>query len=53
VNGREERMRPENSYKLELENVSAAIRGEAPLLLGREDALGQALTVEALYASAA
>ncbi len=53
VNGREERMRPENSYKLELENVSAAVRGEAPLLLGREDALGQALTIEALYASAA
>src|SRR5437868_6416025 len=33
---------PANSYRLELENVSAAIRGEAPLLLGREDAVGQA-----------
>jgi xylose dehydrogenase (NAD/NADP) len=53
VNGREERMQPENSYKLELENVSAAIRGEAPLLLGRADARGQARTIEALYASAA
>jgi D-xylose 1-dehydrogenase (NADP+, D-xylono-1,5-lactone-forming) len=52
VNGREERVRPANSYTLELENVSAAIRGEAPLLLGREDARGQALTIEALYDSA-
>ena len=53
VNGREETRRTvENSYKLQLENVSAAIRGEAPLLLGREDALGQARTIEALYAAA-
>jgi len=51
VNGRQERLQPTNSYTLELENVSAAIRGEAPLLLGREDALGQALTIEALYDS--
>jgi D-xylose 1-dehydrogenase (NADP+, D-xylono-1,5-lactone-forming) len=42
---------PANSYRLELENVSAAIRGEAPLLLGRDDALGQARTIEALYES--
>ena len=52
VNGREERMPRENSYKLQLENMSAAIRGEARLLLGREDARGQARTIEALYASA-
>jgi len=52
VNGRQERVPPANSYTLELQNVSAAIRGEAPLLLGREDALGQALTIEALYDSA-
>ena len=44
---------PANSYRLELENVSAAIRGEAPLLLGREDAVGQARTIDALYRSAA
>ncbi|MGN6431013.1 MAG: gfo/Idh/MocA family oxidoreductase, partial [Gaiellaceae bacterium] len=43
---------PANSYRLELENVSAAIRGEAPLLLGREDALGQARTIDELYRSA-
>jgi len=51
LNGREERVTPENSYKLELENVSAAIKDEAPLLLGREDASAQARTIEALYAS--
>jgi D-xylose 1-dehydrogenase (NADP+, D-xylono-1,5-lactone-forming) len=38
---------------LELENVSAAIRGEATLLLGRDDAVGQARTIEALYGAAA
>jgi D-xylose 1-dehydrogenase (NADP+, D-xylono-1,5-lactone-forming) len=42
-----------DSYRLELENISAAIRGEAPLLLGREDAVAQARTIEALYESAA
>jgi xylose dehydrogenase (NAD/NADP) len=43
---------PANSYTLELENFSDAIRGEAGPLLGREDALGQARTIEALYRSA-
>jgi len=43
---------PTNSYRLELENVSAAIRGEAPLLLGREDAISQARTIDELYRSA-
>lgn len=43
---------PANSYRLELENVGAAIRGEGELLLGRDDALGQARTIEALYAFA-
>ena len=42
-----------DSYRLELENVGAAIRGEEPLLLGREDAVAQARTIEALYESAA
>ena len=42
-----------DSYLLELENVSGAIRGVAPLLLGREDALGQARSIEALYGAAA
>jgi predicted dehydrogenase len=52
LNGREERVTPQNSYKLELENVSDAIHGEAPLFLGREDASAQARAIEALYASA-
>jgi predicted dehydrogenase len=42
----------EDSYRLELENVSAAARGDAELLLGREDAVGQARALEALHASA-
>jgi D-xylose 1-dehydrogenase (NADP+, D-xylono-1,5-lactone-forming) len=42
----------EDSYRLELENVSDAIRGEAELLLGREDALGQSRALEALHRSA-
>jgi xylose dehydrogenase (NAD/NADP) len=43
---------PENSYRLELENLGRAIRGEGNPLLGREDALGQARTIEALYRAA-
>ena len=43
---------PVNSYMLEAENMSAAVLGEAPLLLGREDALGQARAIEALYSAA-
>ena len=45
-------LEPVDSYRLELENLADAIAGEAPLLLGREDALGQARTIEALFASA-
>jgi xylose dehydrogenase (NAD/NADP) len=43
---------PADSYRLELENLSDAIRGEGDLLLGREDALGQARALEALHDSA-
>jgi predicted dehydrogenase len=46
------RIEREDSYRLELENLSDAIRGEAPLLLGRDDAIGQARALEALHASA-
>ena len=42
----------QDSYRLELENLSEAIRGEAEPLLGRDDALGQARALEALHASA-
>jgi D-xylose 1-dehydrogenase (NADP+, D-xylono-1,5-lactone-forming) len=45
-------LEPIDSYRLELENLADAIAGEAPLLLGREDALGQARTIEALFRSA-
>ena len=41
-----------NAYRLELENVSAAIRGDGKPLLARDDALGQARAIEALYRSA-
>jgi xylose dehydrogenase (NAD/NADP) len=45
-------LEPADSYQLELENLDDAIRGEAELLLGREDAVGQARTIEQLYRSA-
>jgi xylose dehydrogenase (NAD/NADP) len=44
---------PGNPYQDELENVSAAIRGETDPRLGRADALGQARTIAALYDAAA
>ena len=46
------KLRPVDSYRLELEDMAAAIRGEREPLLGRADALGQARTIEALYRSA-
>jgi xylose dehydrogenase (NAD/NADP) len=39
-------------YRLEAENMSAAVRGDANPLLGREDAVGQARAIEALYEAA-
>jgi predicted dehydrogenase len=52
--GKTERIEVEraDSYRLELENLSDAIRGADEPLLGREDALGQARTLEALHKSA-
>ena len=41
-----------NSYRLELDNLADAVQGRAPQRLGREDALGQARAIEALYRSA-
>jgi predicted dehydrogenase len=41
-----------NPYRLELENLARAIRGEEPPLLGREDALGQARMIESAYRAA-
>ena len=41
-----------DSYQLELENLSDAIRGDGELLLGRDDAVAQARVLEALNDSA-
>jgi D-xylose 1-dehydrogenase (NADP+, D-xylono-1,5-lactone-forming) len=41
-----------DSYRLELENMSDAIRGESELLLGRVDAVAQARALGALHESA-
>jgi D-xylose 1-dehydrogenase (NADP+, D-xylono-1,5-lactone-forming) len=46
-------LEPVDSYRLELENISDAIRGRAEPLLGRDDAVGQARAIEALYRAAA
>lgn len=41
-----------NPYRLELEDMNAAIRGERQPLLGRTDALGQVCAIDALFRSA-
>jgi D-xylose 1-dehydrogenase (NADP+, D-xylono-1,5-lactone-forming) len=46
-------LEPVDSYGLELENLSDAIRGEGEPLLGRQDAVAQARVIEALFRSAA
>ncbi len=43
---------PADRYRLQSDNVSRAVRGLEPLLLGHADALGQARTIDALYRSA-
>jgi D-xylose 1-dehydrogenase (NADP+, D-xylono-1,5-lactone-forming) len=43
---------PADPYRLELENMCAAIAGEGEPLLGRADAVGQARALDALYQSA-
>jgi D-xylose 1-dehydrogenase (NADP+, D-xylono-1,5-lactone-forming) len=45
-------LEPVDSYRLELENLADAVEGSAPLLLARDDAVGQARTIEALFRSA-
>ena len=42
-----------NPYRLELEDLAGAASGAHPARLGRDDALGQARTIEGLYLSAA
>jgi D-xylose 1-dehydrogenase (NADP+, D-xylono-1,5-lactone-forming) len=41
-----------NPYAVQVENFSAAVRGEAEPLLGAADAIAQAAAIEALYRSA-
>jgi D-xylose 1-dehydrogenase (NADP+, D-xylono-1,5-lactone-forming) len=50
----EERIEVEvaDAYRLELENLAAAIRGDAQPLLGPDDAVDQARAIAALYRSA-
>jgi predicted dehydrogenase len=50
--GVETKLDGENAYKLELEDVGRAIRGEGAPLLGRADAMGQARTLDGLLRSA-
>jgi xylose dehydrogenase (NAD/NADP) len=52
LNGERIEVEDVDRYLLQLENFSQAIRGEAEPLLGRQDALGQARTIAALYRSA-
>src|SRR4029077_6789481 len=53
VNGERIDIQDVARYLLQLENFSEAVRGEAEPLLGLEDAVGQARTIEALYRAAA
>ena len=52
VDGEEQMVEPLNPYMCELEDMAAAIRGEKDPRLGRDDAMGQARVIEALYRSA-
>ena len=53
LNGHPEPFVPDDAYRLEMENLSAAILGHGQPLLGRADAIAQARTIDALYRSAA
>ena len=44
-------LEPVDSYRLQLKNLSDAIRGSAELLLGRRDATAQARTIAAMFRS--
>ena len=52
LNGERIEVEDIDRYRLQMENFSSAIRGDAQPLLGRDDALGQAKTIAALYRSA-
>ena len=52
VNGVEERIEPVSSYRVELENLAAAVRVEAEPLVGRDESLAQARALDALLRAA-
>jgi xylose dehydrogenase (NAD/NADP) len=52
LDGKDVPVQDADAYRLELENLSDAILGKGEPLLGRDDARGQARTIEALYRSA-
>jgi predicted dehydrogenase len=52
LNGKRLDVEDIDRYALQVANFSSAVRGEAEPLLGRDDALGQARTIAALYRSA-
>jgi len=52
LNGKRIDVEDVNRYFLQVENFSAAVRGDAEPLLGRDDAVGQVRSIEALYRSA-
>jgi D-xylose 1-dehydrogenase (NADP+, D-xylono-1,5-lactone-forming) len=52
LNGKRIDVEDVDRYFLQVENFSAAVRGDAEPLLGRADALGQVRAIEALYRSA-
>jgi predicted dehydrogenase len=52
VNGEPVPVDEADSYRRELQNFAAAVEGRGEPLLGREDAVAQARTIEALYRSA-
>lgn len=51
LNGEEHRVDPGDHYRAELDDFCAAIRGEHPPLLGREEMAGQARVLDALLRS--
>jgi xylose dehydrogenase (NAD/NADP) len=53
VNGERVDVEDVDRYALQVENFSLAVRREAEPLLGRDDAVGQARVIDALYRSAA
>jgi predicted dehydrogenase len=52
LNDEEHEVERVSSYKLELENFCAAVRGEGQPLLGKDESLGQARALDALLRSA-